>query len=262
LGAATLGGLVVTGVFFLRDALNAHRRARELQITLLLVAAVTLNFAGFIRFNLSIYQPQGRFLFPTLAPLLILSLFGIWRLLQEYWEAPAAGLLVGAMLAINLYVLTQVLYPGYYHRPLASAYQNTSSKPVGEIRGDKTHGQSFVARYDNLNRVDVMLATFARDNQFPVIFHLKRSPESNQDLVTQTIDASTVTDNTYHTFAFDPIPNSGRQTFYFYLESPESVPGDAITIWANPEDGYPSGTRYEGHIPATGDLRFTAFSTP
>jgi len=262
-----LGKLVIAGLLFTSGVtlvkMGKHRLpAQEWQAVLLLLAAVALNFAGFIRFNLTIYQPQGRFLFPTLAPLFVLMLMGAWRFVPHRWQYHAAGLIVGAMLLVNLYALTQVLVPGYYHRPLPGAFQNISSEPVGEIRQENSYGQSFVSQYNHLGRIDVMLATFARENHYPVVFHLRRAPGDPDDLVSLEFDASTVADNAFYTFSFDPMPDSAGQAFYFFLDSPQSVPGDAITIWATTEDAYPSGTRHNNHQPVAGDLRFIAYSTP
>jgi 4-amino-4-deoxy-L-arabinose transferase-like glycosyltransferase len=262
LGAITIVGIAITGGVVLGDRIKRRCRYPELQLTLVLLAAVTLNFAAFIRFNLTVYQPQGRFLFPTLAPLMILALLGAWRIVPKKREHQAAIGLIGLMLVINLYAVTRVLYPGYYQRPLPSASQNTSQISVGEITAGKTHGQSFVPRYDDLSRIDVMMATYARENHYPIVFHLRRAPDSPEDLVTLTVDASEISDNAYHTFAFAPIAESAGRTFYFFLESPQSSRGDAFTIWANPEDSYRLGTRYEDHQPVQGDLRFTTYSEP
>jgi uncharacterized membrane protein YidH (DUF202 family) len=50
---------------------------QQMKIIALLFIGMLLAFIGVVRFNLSIVQPQGRFLFPALLPWVIL---GLWSL--------------------------------------------------------------------------------------------------------------------------------------------------------------------------------------
>ncbi len=140
------------------------------------------------------------------------------------------------------------------------ASQTESQIPVGEIYGTIQQGQTFTATADNLYQIDLFLATYARTNHQNVVFHLKDSPTSTNDLANLTIPASQIADNQWTSFSFTPVSNSVNHTFYFYLEAPSAQPGDAITIWSSSTDAYVEGRRYVNGLPAEGDLTFKALA--
>jgi hypothetical protein len=115
---------------------------------------------------------------------------------------------------------------------------------VGEIRGEHTTGQTFVAQHDGLQAVEVLLATYARKNTQPIVFHLRQDPQSAVDLRTVSLPAAEIADNEFHRFSFEPIADSHLQRYYFAISSPGSEPGDAITAWIGPADGYREGSLY------------------
>ncbi len=49
-------------------------------------------------------------------------------------------------------------------------------------------------------------------------------------------------------------------TYFFFIESPEATTGNAITVYANPQDQYPDGAAYRNGAVVHGDLAFTAYS--
>jgi hypothetical protein len=103
-------------------------------------------------------------------------------------------------------------------------------RSVGEITGRRRIGQSFIARRPNLHRIDIMMGTYGRRNTRDIIFHLQAFPNAPEDLATVIINASLLDDNAYVQFRFPPQPDAGP--LYFFLESPDSVPGDAVTALA------------------------------
>jgi predicted small secreted protein len=62
--------------------------------------------------------------------------------------------------------------------------QVRQDKPIGEIYGAKTVGQTFVSTQPSLDRIDILLATYERTNTEEIIFHLRSSPNSPNDLPT------------------------------------------------------------------------------
>ena len=137
--------------------------------------------------------------------------------------------------------------------------QDLSDTPVGEIWGSNADGQTFVSHYANLTAISIMMATYSRVNTHNTIFHLRDSPSSQRDIVTIAVNNSAVQNNAYYTLRFPPIGESKNKQFYFYLESPDSFPGDAITVWFSSVDAYPEGGRYLNGAPVQGDLRFRTF---
>ena len=138
----------------------------------------------------------------------------------------------------------------------SDAAQPRYVQPAGEITSTHTVGQTFVATADNLTRLDVLMATYARRNRGPVVFYLRQSPTSAEDLVRIEIEAATIRDNKYRTFRFDPIPDSGGRRFYFFFEAPEAAPGNAVTVWQSAQDVYPDGAAVIDGLPGEGDLAF------
>lgn len=141
-----------------------------------------------------------------------------------------------------------------------AASQTISEIAGGEIYGSIQQGQTFVATAANLQQVDLLLATYARTNHQEVIFHLKTRPDTPEELVRISIPASQIVDNQWASFTFTPIKDSAGRSFYFYLESPSSRHGDAITIWSTKGDNYPIGQRYLNGKPVEGDLAFRAIA--
>lgn len=137
--------------------------------------------------------------------------------------------------------------------------QAKHAEPAGEIYGGQVVGQTFVSHRSHLNGIAVLLATYARENTQPVIFHLLESPSSAVDLVCIEFSASQVADDQWRIFRFDPLPDSRERSYYFYLESPKSEPGDAITPWISPQDVYQEGSLMRNHKPAEGDIAFKTY---
>jgi glycosyltransferase involved in cell wall biosynthesis len=146
--------------------------------------------------------------------------------------------------AANFMFLTRRSLPYRLYAACASVWRWLSSTrmygaddegraPLGEIRGRRTVGQSFVADANNLNRIDVMIGTYARVNTRPVRFHLKESIDAREDLATVSVEAWRLRDRAYHSFRFPPQAASRGRHYYFSLSSPESIWKDAVTVWAH-----------------------------
>jgi len=130
---------------------------------------------------------------------------------------------------------------------------------LGELSGRRRFGQSFIAQSDNLHRIDVLVSTYGRRNTRDVVFHLKESPTAEDDLATVLVNASLLTDNSYARFVFEPQHGSRSRSFYFCLESPGSVAGDAVTLWAYRRVDLPHSRLYRNGRPKSGQLVFGAF---
>gem|GEM_PF-1547032 len=169
-----------------------------------------------------------------------------WSILG--WTTPMVGLLL-------------ICWLSWLKVDLSSG-QPIYEEHVGEIYGDAQAGQTFAASYSGLYRVDVLLLTHGRINTHEVVFHLKASPKEEEDLLKVTISAREVKDGAYFGFTFPRIPDSAGKTFFFYLDSPQSDPGDAITIGGKGGDPYTKGTAYVNGSPTERDLTFVAHYQP
>jgi hypothetical protein len=136
-----------------------------------------------------------------------------------------------------------------------------------ELHGPLQVGQSLVAPRPGLCRVALLLARKGRTNRSPVVFHLREGAEATADLATVTIHASDLEDVTtmvrrpyvYQSFSFSPISDSAGKTFYFWIESPQSLADDPVLIRYQAGDVYPEGAMSIDGSAISGDLAFKAY---
>ena len=146
-----------------------------------------------------------------------------------------------------------------------------SVPPWGNSLGDdrsaeierSTHvGQQFTAPFPGLHRVQVALDPATAHAARRVTFHLKTGPLAQEDLWTADLSTSEVQDGVPHGFEFPPMRNSKGRTIYFYLDSPDSAPGDAITARYSPAAILDGASAYLDGQPVAGDLQFDTFYAP
>jgi hypothetical protein len=142
--------------------------------------------------------------------------------------------------------------------PAPMINQDTINQPIGEISGSRIVGQSFMANGNGLTRIDIKMATYARTNTKDVTFYL-REANSTEDLARVKINAQQIKDNSFHHFEFDPIPDSNGKSYILSIQSPESKPGNSITVWYSTNDVYPNGTALVNSTPIEGDLSFRVY---
>jgi len=136
--------------------------------------------------------------------------------------------------------------------------------PVGEslsaeVAGNTHVGQMFTAPLPGLYRIEIAWVPAPIAKAQCVIFHLKTDPASTQDLWTADVDTRSVQGGMPYGFEFEPMRNSKGQAYYFYLESPGSAPGDAITVRYNPNAVLEGGSAYLDGQPVAGNLQFHTF---
>lgn len=128
-----------------------------------------------------------------------------------------------------------------------------------EIYGDITVGQSFLSPNNGLNAVSILFGTYGRDNNGNLTFHLRTDPSSS-DIVTIVVNTSKIPDNNYYTFKFFPINNSSGKSYFFFVDSHDSSPGNAVTLYFDSRDSYQQGTMYINGKPVIGHLSFKAYN--
>jgi len=141
---------------------------------------------------------------------------------------------------------------------------NFSPAPEQEIFGERVIGQSFVAPYDRLNRIDLLLQTYGRRNTHEVTLHLldisdtPDTPLQGRDLFSTSLNAGDVSDGSWRSFVIPEITDSANKHFFILLTSPTSEPGDAITIGGIDKDAYPAGSTFLGPVAVPADIAFRA----
>jgi 4-amino-4-deoxy-L-arabinose transferase-like glycosyltransferase len=105
LAVVALGGLV-------RGLLAGRVDARLL---LAVVAIPVLSLGIVVHINLSFFQPQGRYMLPALPAIALLAALGLEEV--PGWSNRAALILSGGLCALNIYILTVLVIPGYWFAP-------------------------------------------------------------------------------------------------------------------------------------------------
>lgn len=135
--------------------------------------------------------------------------------------------------------------------------QFVPNNAAGEIYGGKKVGQTFTAQHDHLIAIEVLMGTYNRKNTGELIFHMKGQAGDMIDLHHSRVDMLNIKDNWYHRFNVPEIKNSKGRKYFFYLEAPNSQPGNTITIWCNDEeDKYREGAKIINGEEMEGDLVF------
>jgi hypothetical protein len=131
-----------------------------------------------------------------------------------------------------------------------------SNQLVGPINQNGSIKQSFVAENDNLFRVNVKLATYARKNNCHVTLTLL--DEANLPIATQKMDGETMTDNTFYKFKFKSIEHSKGKLYSIEIKSDGTVE-NSISAWKSNADVYLPGKLYLNGKVDTGDLNIELF---
>ena len=132
--------------------------------------------------------------------------------------------------------------------PEVGEIQEDHALNSGELIGSTTIGQTILATRNDMSGIGVMIATYSgRDNTHPVVLHIRNSVQAGNDIRTVSVAPSKFGDNQFYTFLFTPIPDSQGKTYFFAIDSPESIHGNAIAIDINNTDTYHQGTAYVIH---------------
>lgn len=125
-----------------------------------------------------------------------------------------------------------------------------------ELFGSLDVGQTIAIDKNNWGSIDIGLATFSsRNNTEDIILHVRENPEALTDIRTVTLHARQVMDSDWNRFIFDPITNSAGQTYYVFLTSPSSSPGNAMAIRYTTTD-IRSGRMYVNQAARSGDIAY------
>jgi 4-amino-4-deoxy-L-arabinose transferase-like glycosyltransferase len=207
---------------------------------------------------------QGRYYLAAIVAQMLLLTLGLTALVPRSWRGRTVATLVTLMVVLNSACLALAIIPRYYY-PLDSPGRGQTEvevpAPAGELIAGKTIGQTFLAEENNLCRIDAQLATYGRRNSAHLRFHLQDNPASDHDIATVSFNTAEVVDDAYQSFTFPPQANSAGHNYYFFLDSPDGEPGDAITVRsvATGPDRYPQGNAYIDGQPTSGDLTFIPY---
>lgn len=184
---------------------------------------------------------QGRYIFPVIGPI---------YLLMGYYLAsfPHTRLRRATALAAILVFLW-----GTWVSPLFTMLNNPlqqvrlpdisvkSEQTLPELTGKTQISQTFKSQCrGTLQNVELKFATFDRKNTHPVNINLVDAA-TKQVIAAQVLPASSLQDNKWFAVPLPPLKNTFTNAYRITITSPESTPGDAISLWASASDTYKEG---------------------
>ncbi len=133
-----------------------------------------------------------------------------------------------------------------------------SAKPIGEIIDGSVVRQSFAAGKKRIRSIKLSGATYDRKNQGILAVSLIDA-DSKEPLENWDIDVSELEDNAY--FELDIKNDYGISGKKYVLEitARGAFPGNAVTLYACPENAYPDGEFSMNGKRQKGDLCFQIF---
>lgn len=133
----------------------------------------------------------------------------------------------------------------------------TEGNTIGFVLSDKIFEQTFTAQNDGLCRIDIKLATYARTNNSNVILQVFNGEK--EILMSTTVPASELKDNSFYALNFTPIPHSKGKAFSFTLTSDTEDAENAITSLASFNNTYEDGILYVNGDPTEIDIAFNTY---
>jgi hypothetical protein len=103
-------------------------------------------------------------------------------------------------------------------------------KPLGELLDQDILCQQINSKYDNLELVSILLATYGHDlTQGFIEFNI--TDLNGMSLRNGRISCSDIMDNEMHPISFEPIVDSKDKTYLLFLKAIDTINGDAPTCW-------------------------------
>ena len=156
-------------------------------------------------------------------------------------------------------------YPSYFQR-LYPTYmsQIAVTTNFGELSSGRSFAQTFVATSSTINRIDLLLATYARTNHG--IITLEILGMDGQVIGAVSKRAGKLDDNAWCEFDFNDLKVNPNQSYILKLSSIDSKPGDAVTWWAasgtvaTASDHFVNGRALVDGRPEEADFAFKIYS--
>ncbi len=103
-------------------------------------------------------------------------------------------------------------------------------QPVGELVRGMELRQGFTARADELLSVEMLLSTYDRKNTARLVVRIEDA--AGTVLAEREVAGLEIEDNVVRTFSFaQPVPVTPGERYELVLNSPDGVPGNAVTVW-------------------------------
>ena len=138
--------------------------------------------------------------------------------------------------------------------------QELSQGLTPRLRAGAPIGQYFIALDESLCGIAVRFGTFRRRCEGKIRLRIRRSHRALDEVVSCEVDASTIRDNQYRMFPFDPIRTERGEKIYFDVEAVEGTGKHSPAVWRSSSSNDIVGSHYENHKSVNGTLCFGAYS--
>ncbi len=234
---------------------------------LILLVAPLIVFALTVQLNLTFTQPQGRYLFPALSAITILTAMGLESL--PLWRPSYTAIVITFLAVLNIAVLCALIIPTYWkpelRRPMVP---DTIVSDVmmwrfaGPLHDGDSFVQSFVAHANYLSRVEVEVATYTKNIPSGWIKIRLFERTGDREVASHRIPLPSVKDNSFVALDFPPIQDSKSKTYLIVLEADQVPPGHAVTVWLSDGDVYPEGECRLNGRDLQADTSFRTYFSP
>lgn len=199
----------------------------------------------------------------------------------RHYESASRGVeLDSAELAYFMSTWQSVIeHDPYYHPTLSMTSEDFSpdfSRP-DSLRTDVIHRaieevmdplaggviveQGFAASEDRLCDVAIQFATYRTTPAGLINFQLRDAHAPNAVIASVEVDASTIDDNAFHDFFFDPIPDSAGKAYRFSIEFIPSGSRSRVSIWKSSATDVTAGPHFRNGKIGRGTLSFKTYVT-
>lgn len=121
-------------------------------------------------------------------------------------------------------------YPAEWHVDLGRP-RGRPEGVVGPIHCDRDVSQTFVCEEDELSKVEIMMATFARINKCTVVVELHSETPDGPTLGRCEFRGETLVDNDWLRVEFPKIENALGRRFALVIRSPDATPDNDVTAY-------------------------------
>lgn len=134
-----------------------------------------------------------------------------------------------------------------------------NTDPVGELVKGFAIEQEFSSQVENLSRVDLLFATYAKEKVDSNITVLLINATTGEIIRDVFFNSKVLRDNAWYSIEMDPIKHSANKTYKLQIIG-DGTPGRSVTIWRNSASKDVSGGKlYINSTPAEGSLCFETY---
>jgi hypothetical protein len=135
-----------------------------------------------------------------------------------------------------------------------------SEEVVGPMKEGTPVGQEFWMNENGLCGIGVQFATYQQHPEGQVVLRVQASdaPKTNDAVV--KADASTLLDNQFHIFNFEPIDDSAGKGFAFSVEFMPAASQSPLALWKSSVTDSTMGPYFNGQRSGRGTLSFKLYA--